>query len=44
MARPKKTSRLTPKGTRPEGVVAEETLSGALPARPAWFGWVILAL
>ena len=43
MARPKKTSRLTPKGTRPEGVVTEETISGDLPASPAWFAWLILA-
>ena len=31
MARPKKTSRLTPKGTRPEGFVTEESLSGDMP-------------
>ena len=43
MARPKKTSRLTPKGTRPEGTVVEETLSDGLPPSPPWFGWVILA-
>ena len=42
MARPKKTSRLTPKGTRPEGFVAEESLSGDMPTRPPWFGWLIL--
>ena len=42
MARPKKTSRLTPKGTRPEGFVAEESLSGDMPPSPPWFGWLIL--
>ena len=42
MARPKKTSRLTPKGTRPQGEVVEESLSGDLPPSAAWFGWMIL--
>ena len=42
MARPKKTSRLTPKGTRPEGFVAEESLSGDMPPSPPWFGGLIL--
>ena len=42
MARPKKTSRLTPNGTRPEGEVPEESLAGGLPPSPAWFGWTIL--
>ena len=43
MARPKKTSRLTPKGTRPEGFVTEESLSGDMPPSPPWFGWLILS-
>ncbi len=44
MARPKKTSRLTPKGTRPQGEEVEDTLTGDLPPSPAWFGWIILSL
>ena len=44
MARPKKTSRLTPKGTRPQGEEVEDTLTGDLPPSPGWFGWVILSL
>ena len=45
MARPRKTSRVTPKGTRPQPA------KGTQPAAPgptgqsaSWFGWLIAAL
>lgn len=45
MARPRKTSRITPKGTRPQG---EQAASGSIsaqgPQSASWFGWLIVAL
>ena len=42
MARPKNTSRITPKGTRPEGVrVDNEPVAGGDLTSPAWMGWLI---
>ncbi len=45
MARPRKTSRITPKGTRPQGAAAVSgSASGQLPQSASWFGWLIAAL
>ena len=45
MARPKQTSRITPKGTRPEGVRApEKDLQASIGESPAWMGWLIVGL
>ena len=42
MARPKNTSRITPKGTRPEGVRAPDAAtSGDIGSSPAWLGYSI---
>jgi hypothetical protein len=42
MARPKNRSRITPKGTRPEGVRPEHPqVAGGQLASPAWMGWLI---
>ena len=45
MARPRKTSRITPKGTRPlNAPAAAQGASGAAPPSASWFGWLIVAL
>ena len=45
MARPKQTSRITPKGTRPDGVHApEKDLQASIGESPAWMGWLISIL
>lgn len=42
MARPKNTSRITPKGTRPEGIRIEHSSTAASEgSSPAWLGWLI---
>ena len=42
MARPKNSSRITPKGTRPEGTrVDNEQIVGGDLASPVWMGWLI---
>lgn len=46
MARPRKTSRITPKGTQPQG--SSQAASASAPSHSAqsasWFGWLIVAL
>ena len=44
MARPRKTSRITPKGTRPQNATAQQSAGGNAPQSAAWFGWLIVAL
>ena len=45
MARPRKTSRITPKGTRPQNVPAhQQGAGGDAPQSASWFGWMIVAL
>ena len=42
MTRPKNTSRITAKGTRPEGARVEHTpVAGGDLASPTWMGWLI---
>ena len=42
MARPKNTSRITPKGTRPDGTRVETpTFVGGGDSSPGWLGWLI---
>ena len=45
MARPRKTSRITPKGTRPQNAPAPQQSAGGQGEQSAsWFGWLIAAL
>jgi len=45
MARPRKTSRITPKGTRPQNApTQQQSTSSQGPQSAAWFGWLIAAL
>ena len=44
MARPRKTSRITPKGTRPQNAPAQQGVTGDAPQSASWFGWLIVAL
>lgn len=45
MARPRKTSRITPKGTRPQNApAAQQASSGHSEQSASWFGWLIGAL
>ena len=45
MARPRKTSRITPKGTRPQNAPAPQQSAGGQGSQSAaWFGWLIAAL
>ena len=45
MARPRKTSRITPKGTRPQNAPApQHGTSSDVPQSASWFGWLIVAL
>ena len=45
MARPRKTSRITPKGTRPQNAPAQQHgTSSDAPQSASWFGWLIVAL
>ncbi len=48
MARPRNTSRITPKGTRPQASTVHQhaSASGSNSAPPSapWFGWLIVAL
>jgi len=45
MARPRKTSRITPKGTRPQNAPAQQHSIGSdAPQSASWFGWLIVAL
>ncbi|WP_419943732.1 cell division protein CrgA [Candidatus Poriferisodalis sp.] len=45
MARPRKTSRITPKGTRPQGSQIAPTSAPRHGSQSAsWFGWLILTL
>ena len=44
MARPRKTSRITPKGTRPQNAPAQQHGGGDAPQSASWFGWLIVVL
>ena len=45
MARPRKTSRITPKGTRPQNAPAQQHSASSHEKESAsWFGWLIVAL
>ena len=45
MARPRKTSRITPKGTQPQGAKAASQSTPSHGSQSAsWFGWLIAAL
>ena len=45
MARPRKTSRITPKGTRPQNAQQQQpSASSHVPQSAPWFGWLIGAL
>ncbi|WP_419930496.1 cell division protein CrgA [Candidatus Poriferisodalis sp.] len=45
MARPRKTSRITPKGTRPQNAPAQQHGAGGdAPQSASWFGWLIVVL
>lgn len=45
MARPRKTSRITPKGTRPQNAPAQQHSTGSDASQSAsWFGWLIVTL
>ncbi|WP_420625267.1 cell division protein CrgA [Candidatus Poriferisodalis sp.] len=45
MARPRKTSRITPKGTRPQNAPAQQhSASSHGEQSGSWFGWLIVAL
>ncbi|WP_419842440.1 cell division protein CrgA [Candidatus Poriferisodalis sp.] len=45
MARPRNTSRITPKGTQPQHAPAgQHGPSSAAPASASWFGWLIIAV
>ena len=45
MARPRKTSRITPKGTQPlNAPTQQQSTSSQAPQSAAWFGWLIAAL
>ena len=45
MARPRKTSRITPKGTRPQGAqAAPQSIPSHGQQSASWFGWLIAAL
>ncbi|MGY9071706.1 MAG: cell division protein CrgA [Acidimicrobiales bacterium] len=41
MTRPKKTSRITPKGTRPAGSAPADVVTHAPGSSPGWMGWLI---
>ena len=45
MSRPRKTSRITPKGTRPPNASApQHGIGGDATQSAPWFGWLIVAL
>lgn len=45
MARPRKTSRITPKGTRPQNAPSQQHGTGGdAPQSASWFGWLIVVL